>query len=173
MTAPAALEIVRGGARDAPRLLALFDDAITWMVARGRTDQWGSEPYSARPSHVAQVGVWAASGGLWLAVAQDDLEQTAGAIVLGDAPVCVPGPDRDELYVVVLLTATAWRGRGVGRRLIEHALATARDRGVAQLRVDCWAGDPALPAHYERLGFRRTGSFTVEGWPGAILVQEL
>jgi hypothetical protein len=32
---------------------------------------------------------------------------------------------------------------------------------------------PALPAHYQRLGFTRTGSFDVGGWPGAILTLAL
>jgi hypothetical protein len=45
--------------------------------------------------------------------------------------------------------------------------------GAEQLRVDCWAGVPELPAAYERLGFSRTGSFDVDGWTGAILVREL
>ena len=38
---------------------------------------------------------------------------------------------------------------------------------------DCWAGVPELPAQYERLGFTRTGSFSVGDWPGAILVRAL
>jgi hypothetical protein len=38
-----------GSAADGGRLLALFDDAVAWLVARGQTAQWGSEPFSARP----------------------------------------------------------------------------------------------------------------------------
>jgi GNAT superfamily N-acetyltransferase len=76
-----------------------------------------------------------------------------------------------ELYVQVLLTASAWRGRGVGARLIAHADELAQRQGVRQLRVDCWDGVPELPAAYERLGFTRTGSFQVNGWPGALLVR--
>jgi GNAT superfamily N-acetyltransferase len=75
------------------------------------------------------------------------------------------------LYVQVLLTASAWRGRGVGARLIAHADELAQRHGARQLRVDCWDGVPELPAAYERLGFARTGSFEVNGWPGALLVR--
>ena len=46
------LEIRHGGAQDAPLLLELFDDAVRWMVARGQTGQWGSEPFSAKASRV-------------------------------------------------------------------------------------------------------------------------
>ncbi|MEA2241715.1 MAG: hypothetical protein QOD24_1271 [Solirubrobacteraceae bacterium] len=116
---------------------------------------------------------WAAGGGLWFAVAEGAGDEPVGAIVLGDAHAYVPPPDRLELYVQVLLTAPGWRGRGVGARLIEHAVAVGRERGAAQLRVDCWDGVPALPAHYQRLGFTRTGSFDVGGWPGAILTLAL
>ncbi|MGH2944379.1 MAG: GNAT family N-acetyltransferase, partial [Solirubrobacteraceae bacterium] len=136
----AALTVRHGGADDAPRLLTLFDDAVAWMVARGQTDQWGSEPFSASPARVGKVREWAAGGGLWLAQADGDGGDPAGAIVLGDAPHYVPPADRRELYVQVLLTASAWRGRGVGARLIDHAVTVGRDRGAELLRVDCWDG---------------------------------
>jgi GNAT superfamily N-acetyltransferase len=168
-----ALTISHGRADDAPRLLTLFDDAVAWLVARGQTGQWGSQPFSAQPRQVNRALAWAADGGLWFAVAADGSERTAGAIVLGEANDYVPPPDRPELYVQVLLTAPAWRGRGVGARLIEHAFAVGRDRGAEQLRVDCWDCVPALPAQYERLGFERAGSFAVGDWPGAILTRAL
>jgi GNAT superfamily N-acetyltransferase len=165
------LEIERGGEREAPLLLALFDDAIEWLVARGQTGQWGSEPCSADPARADRVRGWASGGGLWLARA--GAGAPAGAIVLGAAHDYVPPADRPELYVQVLLTAAAWRGRGVGARLIARAAAVARARGARRLRVDCWDGVPGLPAAYARLGFTRTGSFDVNGWPGAILAMEL
>ena len=67
----AALTLRPGGAEDAPRLLALFDDAVAWLAARGQTAQWGAEPFSARPSQVERVRAWAASGGLWFALPWD------------------------------------------------------------------------------------------------------
>jgi GNAT superfamily N-acetyltransferase len=169
----AALTIRRGGADDAPRLLTLFDDAVAWLVARGQTGQWGSEPFSAQAAQVSRAQAWAAGGGLWLAMGAGGSERTAGAIVLGEAYDYVPPPDRPELYVQVLLTAPAWRGRGVGARLVEHAVAVGRGQGAEQLRVDCWDGVPALPSQYERLGFERAGSFAVGDWPGAILTRKL
>jgi len=167
------LEVHHGGAGDAPRLLELFDDAVRWMVARGQTGQWGSEPFSATPSRVRQAQEWAGGDGLWLAIGAADPDQPAGAIVLGEAFDYVPPADRPEVYVNVLLTASAWRGRGVGALLIEHAASVARERGAQRLRVDCWAGVRELPAQYERLGFERVGSFDVGNWPGAILTRAL
>jgi len=74
------MTIQQGTAADAERLLALFDDAVAWLVARDQTGQWGSEPFSERPKTVERVETWAASGGLWFAV-EDGVD--AGAIVLG------------------------------------------------------------------------------------------
>jgi GNAT superfamily N-acetyltransferase len=170
-----------GGAGDAEAVVRLFDEAVDWLVARGQTGQWGSEPFSAQAGNVERARGWARDGGLWFAVGRDDdggapgvpRMADAGAIVLGDAFDYVPPPDRPELYVQVLLTRASWRGRGVGRRLVEHAAGVARDQGAERLRVDCWDGTPDLPAAYERLGFTRVGSFDVKGWPGAILVRDL
>jgi GNAT superfamily N-acetyltransferase len=164
------MTIQQGTADDAGRLLALFDDAVEWLVARGQTGQWGSEPFSARPKTVDRVQAWVATDDLWFAV---DDGTDAGAILLGDAHDYVPPPAVPELYVKVLLTAAAYRNRGVGASLIAHAAGLARGQDAEQLRVDCWAGVDALPAAYERLGFTRTGSFDVDGWPGAILVLPL
>ena len=165
------LTVRRGGVDDAAALLALFDDAVAWLVARGQTGQWGDKPFSADPSKRSRVQNFAAQGELWFA--SDETGVRAGAIVLGDAHDYVPPAACRELYVQVMLTAAAWRGQGVGARLIDHAIEIARERGAEQLRVDCWAGVPELPAAYERLGFVRTGSFEVKGWRGAILVRRL
>ena len=159
--------VQRGGPEDTARLLALFDDAIAWLVARGQTGQWGEQPFSAREAEAQRAQAWADSGGLWFAVGPKG--EDAGAIVLGEAFGYVPPPDRPEVYVQVLLTAAAFRGRGVGRRLIGQATQVAREQGAERLRVDCWDGTPDLPAAYVRLGFERVGSFDVKGWPGAIL----
>ncbi len=160
-----------GASKDAAALLDLFDDAVAWLVGRGQTGQWGSEPFSARTTNVARAQDWAESGGLLFA--EDDHGKRVGAIVLGDAHDYVPAPTCPELYVQVLLTAPAWRGMGVGAQLVGYAADIARRRGAQQLRVDCWDGVPELPEAYQRLGFTRVGSLDVNGWPGAILAQAL
>ena len=161
MSTDAEIEVRQGGPDDAGRLLALFDDAVAWLVERAEG--------------------WARDGGLWFAMGRNGCGdgggvphvEDAGAIVLGAAFDYVPPADRPELYVQVLLTRASWRGRGVGARLVEHAAGLAREQGAERLRVDCWDGTPDLPAAYERLGFARVGSFDVKGWPGAILVRDV
>ena len=160
------LTLRRGGPADAADVLALFDEAVAWLVARGQTGQWGAEPWSQRPSAVARAAEWAAGDGLWLAC---DGTRTIGALVVGDRPDHVEAVREPELYVGLLISARARAGEGIGARLLTHAVALARDAGVDLLRVDCWAGAPSLVAFYERQGFARCGSFVVDGWRGQVL----
>lgn len=56
----------------------------------------------------------------------------------------------DELYV-----ADAYRGRGIGERLVAAALSVARERGCVALDLEVEPGHDAATRLYERLGFRR------------------
>jgi GNAT superfamily N-acetyltransferase len=47
-----------------------------------------------------------------------------------------------------------WIGRGLGRELLSHAVATARAHGAARLEID---SDPHAEAFYRRMGARRAG----------------
>jgi N-acetylglutamate synthase-like GNAT family acetyltransferase len=51
----------------------------------------------------------------------------------------------------------AWRGRGLGRRLVETVEEAARRRGAR--RIELWSDTRFATAHavYERLGYVRTG----------------
>jgi GNAT superfamily N-acetyltransferase len=159
------MRIRRGGPDDARHVMDLFDEAVAWMVARGQTGQWGSEPMSRNERMVARVRDWADGDGLWMAEEEDGA--VAGALVVGERPEHVHAVDEPELYVELLLSSRRLAGRRIGARLVEHALALAREAGVALLRVDCWAGAPPLVAWYERQGFTRSGSFVVlDGWRG-------
>jgi len=162
--------IRRGGPDDAAGVIALFDEAVEWLVARGQTGQWGSEPMSHNERMVARVHEWAAGDGLWMA---DEDGGVAGALVLGDRPDHVHPVPEPELYVELLLSARSLAGRGIGAALIRHAVALAREAGVPLLRVDCWAGAPTLVAFYERQGFVRDGTFDVDGWIGQVFSMRL
>ena len=161
----------RGGPDDAAGVIALFDEAVEWLVARGQTGQWGSEPLSRNERMVARVHDWAAGDGLWMA--EEDGGRVAGALVVGVRPEHVHPVEEPELYVELLLSSRALAGRGIGAALIAHAVSLARDAGVPLLRVDCWAGAPALVAFYERQGFIRDGTFDVGGWIGQVFSMRL
>jgi GNAT superfamily N-acetyltransferase len=76
-----------------------------------------------------------------------------------------------ETYLHFLLTDREHADKGVGRELVGRAVADAREAGSAILRVHCWAEAPSLVAWYERQGFVRSDSFTVDirgGWHGQV-----
>lgn len=170
-TRPSAPTLRLGGPDDTEWLLARFDEAIVWMVARGQPGQWGTEPLSRSPRGRKRVAEMSAAGGLRIAVL-DDVD--VGALVVGDHPPYVGGVDRSELYVQLLLVARTHAHRGLGAWLVQRAVAEARTRGADLLRVDCWAGAPTLVAWYEDQGFVRADSFEVnDGWRGQILTMDL
>ena len=79
-----------------------------------------------------------------------------------------------ELYVRLLITSRAHKGKGIGGELVAHARAEAQRRGIALLRVDCYAGDDqSLIGFYESVGFIRSFPFTYGEWPGMVLEQRV
>lgn len=165
------LTIRLGDSDDVPAVLGLLDGAVAWLVSDGRTGQWGTEPHSADPRRHAQLTGFADDGGLWLARREGEV---VGALAVGDALPYVPRATEPELYVRLLVTDRASKGRGIGAALLDHARRLARDEGVGLLRVDCYAGgDGALVRYYERQGFTRDQPFDVNGWPGQLLIERL
>ncbi|HXO08838.1 MAG TPA: GNAT family N-acetyltransferase [Solirubrobacteraceae bacterium] len=159
-----------GSPTDADAVLAMFDEAIAWLVQRGLAGQWGELPFSTRHEPRERVR----------RILHDDEVRIAehggvpvGALAAGGAPPYAPASEVPELYVTLLLSARRLAGNGIGARLLELADALATERGAVQLRVDCWADAPALVRFYERQGFARTGRFELTGWRGQVLRKHL
>lgn len=169
------LAVRAGGPEDVAVVLALLDGATRWLVARGRTGQWGVLPHSSNPLRITQVRRWAVDGDLYLA---EHAGAPVGAIVVGEAVPHVPAATEPELYVKLLVADRAYEGRGVGARLLDFAEGLARARGIGLIRVDCYAGDDgALIRYYEGQGFTATEPFSVQlvdrCWPGQLLERRL
>lgn len=143
-----------GGPSEVPELLRMFDEAILWLTERGSSEQWGTRPWSQIPDRVATVERIAADG-LWLMEIDGEV---AGALAITDRPASYAPPvDERELYVHLLLVRGGYGGRNVGGRLLDHARAQARERGIPLVRVDCWSGgDGKLVRYYEGQGFTPT-----------------
>ncbi|WP_406861632.1 GNAT family N-acetyltransferase [Streptomyces sp. HUAS MG47] len=166
------LTIRKGGADDVPAILAMLDSAVVWLNARGNTEQWGTEPWSARASSVERVKEIVASGTPWIAELDG---RPAGTVTLTPHPTPYVEPvDEPEVYVHLLVTDARCHGRGVGAALLAHAVEETRRQGVSLLRVDCYAGgEGRLVEFYEDQGFTRTQAFTVKDWPGQVLEQRV
>jgi GNAT superfamily N-acetyltransferase len=167
----AVARICEGAVADTGAVLALFDEAVAWLVARGQEGQWGTTPFSHSDARVARVAEWAAGGGLRIAV--DAAGESLGAIVIGARPAWVQPARTAERYIEALVTSRRHAGLDIGAVLVARAIAETRDAGVALLRVDCWGDAPALVGWYERQGFHRSGTFELDGWRGQVLSLEV
>jgi ribosomal protein S18 acetylase RimI-like enzyme len=91
-------------------------------------------------------------------VAVDDSDELLGTVTLEITARIGPDdppPSPDEVHVRMLAVAPEARGRGIGRALMEGAIATARRLGRS--RVTLHTGDQMAAAQnlYRHLGFER------------------
>jgi len=165
-----ALTIRPGDEADGPTVVALFDEAVTWLVERGHTGQWGATPFAERPGVRERVQGFRIGGGLY--IAERD-KVPVGVLVVGPAPDYAPPAPVRDLYVMLLLTARQPAGQGIGGLLINKAIELGYERGAEILRVDCWAHAPGLVRWYEKQGFSRSSRFELNGWQGQIFTMQL
>lgn len=72
----------------------------------------------------------------------------------------------DELTVARIASLPSRRRKGVGRRLLEHAIRSAQDGGVNAVFLEVRAGNAAAVALYESTGFsvtRRRRGYYADG----------
>jgi GNAT superfamily N-acetyltransferase len=155
-------------------VLAMWDKAIAWMVDRGQEGQWGAVPASQDPRCRDMVREWVQGPGL--RIAELDGRAVGASVITGSAPAHVPSITRRGTYLLFLVSDRDEAGRGIGSELVRDAVADARANGSEVLRVDCWADAPDLVAWYERHGFARSDTFTVDvrgGWDGQVFEMKL
>lgn len=119
-------------------------------VGRMRFTEWGNDDDATE--HISITRREAGRDALpvtWVAV--DDMGTALGAVALGTSDV----PGRPELVPCVwgMVVRTDFRGRGVGRLLLQRLERFAADRG--HMAVWVLTGPPAV-GYYERCGWRRT-----------------
>ena len=149
-----------GSGEDTDAVLALFDANVAWLSERGRSAQWGSEPWSESPKLTGFVQDLLASGEV--TIVEDD-GVVVGASVVTDHPMpYVPPIDEPERYLKLLIASPQHRGEKIGHRLIERARELTVASDVQLLRVDCWAGgDRRLVSYYIGEGFTPTQEIEV------------
>jgi GNAT superfamily N-acetyltransferase len=161
-----------GSVEDLDTVMAMFDEAIVWLVAQGRSAQWGSQPYSTEPRVVDFVRKMLEHGETSFAERNG---KTLGVLVISPERIAyAPEAGEPEIYIHLLITSPEVRGQGVGSLLLEHARAETRRRGIGLLRVDCWAGgDRRLVRYYENAGFTPTVEVPVQDTSVQIFEQRM
>ncbi len=99
-----------------------------------------SDLQAERFAHAAERG---ASG--WLAL--DDEGAVIGHLCL--EPV---DPQRDQVEEIAVAVGDAWRGHGLGRALLDAAIASGRRRGVKALEATMLTGNHPIHALLEHAG---------------------
>jgi GNAT superfamily N-acetyltransferase len=157
-----------GGPDDAGLMLAMLDGAVAWLVERGRTGQWGTQPWSARPEAVDRITALARDDTVFVAEVDG---RPAGVMAVSPRPTSYVAPAGEpELYVTLLVSDRAFAGLGVGSSLLAHAREEARRWGVGLVRVDCYGGDDGrLVEYYRGNGFSPVETVRVGDWPGQVL----
>ena len=157
------MQFRKGSSEDTDDVLALFDANVVWLVERGLSAQWGSEPFSENPTLVGFARDLLSSGVVTIVEIDGEV---AGASVVTDHPMpYVPPADEEERYLKLLIASPAHRGEKIGHQLIEMARELAVSDGVGLLRVDCWAGGKRrLVSYYTSEGF--TPAQEIEVRPG-------
>ena len=67
------------------------------------------------------------------------------------------GRSRHAALIGPLAVNPDTKGKGVGRRLVEHVIAAMQARGVLRIELMAERDNPRAIAFYERLGFRHEG----------------
>ncbi len=150
------VRLARATEADAATLVALYDEAGSWLLARGLR-QWPPGWYttemalaSIRAEHEVYLVRRAGEPVGKFTLQWDDVE------MWGEQP-----PDAG--YVHGLCVSRAAAGLGLGVALLDWAGARTAARGRRWLRLDCMAANHGLRAYYERQGFVYRGE-AEEGW---------
>jgi N-acetylglutamate synthase-like GNAT family acetyltransferase len=81
----------------------------------------------------------------------------------------LPRPDGQAVLDALCVEPDLWRG-GIGRVLVEHCVAVARERSSAILHV---VGNPHAEGFYVACGFRTSGSVDTRFGRGLAMQREL
>lgn len=167
------MHVRNGVSDDFDAVLALGDEAVAWMNARGNTAQWGTEPWTGNENREQLLYYGLLGDGV--RVMETDEGEIVGVLMATEQRQGhgTEAGER-ELYINLLLTSRRYSGRGVGAALMEEAKVIAAEQGVDLISVDCFAGeDEGLVRVYENYGFRRVREFFIEQWPGMLLAMRL
>lgn len=166
------ITIRSGSVDDRGHVMRLLDESVAWLVERGRTGQWGTEPWSTNPQRVARIGGMLRDNRLAVAERDGDV---LGVIVTGPAnPPYVSPAAEPQRYIHLLVSSPRARGAGIGSTLLDHARSETRAAGIRLLRVDSWGGgDRRLVEYYVSQGFTPTEGFRRDDWVGQVYEQYL
>lgn len=94
------------------------------------------------------------------------LAAVSGGTVLAAAEFMRSWDEPESAYLVGLWVKDSARGGGLGRRLVDHALARLAEEGFASVTLTCSPDNQKAAGLYERAGFKSAGTLPGEYGPG-------
>jgi ribosomal protein S18 acetylase RimI-like enzyme len=146
----------RAAKEDADVVVAIVQDAASWLKQRGST-QWRLYLGEKGARHIRNRVAGADGSEVYLAMRNS---VPVGTFSLQwDDPNCWDdrGVDGRAGYLHMLAVHRVARGTALGRIMLDFATRTIASRGRELIRLDCWAGNPALCDYYLKLGFTHVG----------------
>jgi GNAT superfamily N-acetyltransferase len=139
--------IARAGLSDIPAIVPLFDAYRRFFAGYANLDE-SKRFLEERFSHEESVVLIARAG--------DDVVGFIQLYPLWSSWYC-----RRLWFLSDLYVAEASRKRGVGRQLVERAIAHARQTEALNILVELPRREPHLEEFYRRLGFKRDEVFDI------------
>jgi L-amino acid N-acyltransferase YncA len=89
-----------------------------------------------------------------------------------------PRPAYDNVVDLSVYVERAWRGRGVGKALLQHVLGLARQIGYHKMVLATFPYNDAGLALYRRMGFTPVGVYQEQGkldgrWVDVLIMEQL
>jgi L-amino acid N-acyltransferase YncA len=89
-----------------------------------------------------------------------------------------PRPAYDYVADFSVYVERAWRGKGVGRQLLDHLIERARKAGYHKMALAAMANNTAGLALYTRTGFTHVGIYHEQGqldgkWVDVVIMEKL
>jgi len=104
----------------------------------------------------------------------------AGGALVGWGSLNVFNPREAYRFVAdfSIYVERAWRGRGVGRVMLERLIELAREHGFHKMVLSAFPFNASGMALYERLGFRTVGVYREQGlldgkWVDTVVMEKL
>ena len=94
---------------------------------------------------------------IWLAEAGTG-KAPVGYLVLTPPEIPVPDPRNDDIEVKRVYLLVPFQGSGLGKKLMEIAEESAKNRGYARLLLGVYSGNSRAIGFYRRLGFTQVGT---------------
>ena len=151
-TAVGPVDIALAGSADLDDVLEVLNEAARWLTSRG-INQW----VDGFPGQLIAADI--SRGEVYLARRE---RRAVGTFTLQwSDELFWPGAVGEAGYIHRI--AVRREARGLGVELLQMAERVTAASGRKLLRLDCFAGNDALCAYYERAGFARRGDIEVDG----------